>query len=248
MTLTVQPEWQTEHMICSYDVDPYQTVRLPALCRFMQEAAYHHAEHLGLGHAFLSNKGMAWVLARQRIQIDLLPKWGDGVHIRTWPSGRDRLFFYRDFEIIDSHGNRNLIASNAWSLIDIAKRERVHPDIYLSLDLPEGEKVFDSKLGRVQGCDGAARLSIPVTYGDLDMNGHVNNVRYIEWTLNSLPLDFHSSHALVELEINFLGEALHEQTVAIACEEIGAMQFVHIIKAGEVDLFRARSSWKKVGA
>ena len=101
-----KPEWQTEHTICSYDVDPHQTARLPALCRFMQEAAYLHAGHLGLGHSFLLAKGLAWVLARQRIQINRLPTWGKSVRIRTWPSGRDRLFFYRDFEMVDGDALR----------------------------------------------------------------------------------------------------------------------------------------------
>ena len=245
MTKDLKPEWRTEHVICSYDVDPHQTARLPALCRFMQEAAYHHAGHLGLGHAFLADKGMAWVLSRQRIQIDRLPTWGDNVHIRTWPSGRDRLFFYRDFEITDDHGSRNLIASNAWSLINIEKRERVHPDIYLNLDIPEGENVFDSRLGRVQGCDSAEHLSMPVTYGDLDLNGHVNNVRYIEWMLNSLPLDFHSAHTLVELEINFLGEALYGQTVFVCSTACEPLYFAHSVKVRDTELVRARTVWAK---
>lgn len=245
MIENLKPEWRTEQTICSYDVDPHQTARLPALCRFMQEAAYHHAEHLGLGHSFLAAKGMAWVLARQRIQIDHLPKWGDRVHIRTWPSGRDRLFFYRDFGVTDGAGNRILIASNAWALIDLEKRERVHPDTYLKLDIPEGEKVFDSKLGRVQGSEGADRLSIPVTYGDLDLNGHVNNVRYIEWILNHLPLDFHSTHTLVELEINFLGEARYGQTVFVCSTECEPLNFAHTVKVRDTELVRARTVWAK---
>jgi acyl-ACP thioesterase len=93
----LQPEWKTQQVICSYDVDPQLQVRLPVLCRFMQEAAYHHAEHLDLGHSHLSARRLAWVLARQRIVVEQLPQWGDTVRLRTWPSGRDRLFFYRDF-------------------------------------------------------------------------------------------------------------------------------------------------------
>ena len=28
-----------------------------------------------------------------------------------------------------------------------------------------------------------------VRYGDIDSNMHVNNVRYVEWAIESLPLD-----------------------------------------------------------
>ena len=236
-----------EHTICSYDVDPNRTVRLPALCRFMQEAAYHHAEHLGLGHSFLSARGMAWVLARQRICIDRLPEWGDTVHIRTWPSGRDRLFFYRDFELSDGDGARVLTASNAWSLIDVEKRERVHPDIYLRVDIPEGKQVFDSKIERLKGGTCPAGPSVVVTYGDLDLNGHVNNVRYIEWLLDSLPRDFHEMHAVKALELNYLAEAVYGQTVQVCSEETGPLEFIHAVKVGDTELFRARSRWSKTG-
>lgn len=244
MSSDLKPEWRTEQTIASYDVDPHRRVRLPALCRFMQEAAYHHAEHLGLGHSFLADRGMAWVLARQRIKIDRLPAWGETVYIRTWPSGRDRLFFYRDFELVDGEGDRVLVASNAWSLIDIEKRARAHPDLYLSVELPEGERVFDAKLARLKGDVSTAGQSIQVTYGDLDLNGHVNNVRYIEWILNTLPLGFHEMHALRELEINFFAEAVYGQTLEVCSAEQQPLRFAHTVSDAGTALVRAVSSWK----
>jgi acyl-ACP thioesterase len=244
MAEKLKSEWKTEQTICSYDVDPHQMVRLPALCRFMQEAAYHHAGHLGLGHDYLSSRNMGWVLARQRIEIDQLPQWGDTVSIRTWPSGRDRLFFYRDFEITDRDGCRVLIASNAWSLIDIQKRERVSPDTYLGLDIPEGGKVFEAKLARIKGCARSAGQTLPVTYGDLDLNGHVNNVRYLEWVLDTLCADFHEKHALKKMEANYLAEAVSGQEVTVCSGEQRPLHYVHTISAGEVELFRAETLWE----
>lgn len=243
----LKPEWRTEHTICSCDVDPRRTARLPVLCRFMQEAAYRHAEHLGLGHSFLAERKMGWVLARQRIAVDQRPEWGDTVHIRTWPSGRDKLFFYRDFEMTDSRGNHVLAASNAWSLIDTEKRERVHPGIYLSADLPESSGIFDTRLRRLKSgrCSGGS--SMPVTYGDLDLNGHVNNVRYIEWMLNSLSQKFHETHALHELELNYLAEAVYGQSVSVCSAEAGPMQLDHVIRSGDTELFRAQSVWRACG-
>lgn len=231
-------------MICSYDVDPHQTARLPALCRFMQEAAYHHAGHLGLGHSYLAKRGLAWVLARLRIEVDRLPLWGDTIHIRTWPSGRDRLFFYRDFEIT-LEGERVLLASNAWALIDIEKRERANSDIYLNDEFPEGERVLDSRPARLKGCSCVEGVTTPVTYGDLDLNGHVNNVRYIEWILNSLPLGFHEMHTVQALECNFLAEAVYGQSVSVCSEATAPLEFSHSVRSNDVELFRARSVWEK---
>jgi acyl-ACP thioesterase len=45
-----------------------------------------------------------------------------------------------------------------------------------------------------------------VKYSDMDLNNHVNNAAYARWMLDSYPLDFHRSHRVRSLAINFLGE------------------------------------------
>ncbi len=241
-----QPEWRMEHGVCSYDVDPNQTVHLSALCRYMQEAAFNHAEHLGWGHALLMERGLAWVLARKQIRVGVLPKWGARVEVRTWPSGWDRLFYYRDFRLTDREGRVVLEASSAWSLINVEKRERVHPA--LDIEVPDGKRVFADRPPRIKkSCDEPPCLELSVAYGDLDMNGHVNNVRYIDWILNSFPLEFHRAHAIRELDINYLAEVIHGQTVAICCGREEPLRFGHSVRSGDVEFIRARSVWRKNG-
>ena len=45
-----------------------------------------------------------------------------------------------------------------------------------------------------------------VTYSDLDMMGHVNNVKYTEWAMNAIELDVTTTRHLKELTINFNNE------------------------------------------
>jgi acyl-ACP thioesterase len=242
----MKPEWTTEHVIRSYDVDPSCAARLPVFCRFMQEAAYLHAEHLGVGHSHLSPVNMGWVLCRMRIEVDHLPRWGENVRLRTWPSGRDRLFYYRDFEISDGKGERVLRASTAWFVIDTERRERLLPDWWRTAEYPFGPGVFDSKPGRLKSCGCNGDRRIEVNYGDLDQNGHVSNIRYIEWILNRLPLEFHQSHAIWALEANYLAEAVCGHTVSIGESRVDGLTFDHGILSGNTELFRARTFWRTV--
>lgn len=245
MVGNVQPEFKMEFEIRSFDVDAGCTAHLPVLCKYMQEAAYYHAESFGLGHTHLAPLNMAWVLSRMRIEVERLPKWGEMVKLRTWPSGKDRLFYYRDFEITDGDGNLLMRASTAWIVIDYIRRERMLPDWWAGSDLPVGPKVFSTKLGRLKscGCDGGDSMS--VNYGDLDQNGHVSNIRYVEWILNSLPLEFHQANEIQSLEVNYLSEAMYGHMVSI-CEKHDGPAMDHGIIAGGADLFRARSVWKPV--
>ena len=233
-----------EHVIRSYDVDPNCVVRLPVFCQYMQEAAYYHAEHFGLGHTHLFPLNMAWVLSRMRMEVRRLPKWGDTVKLRTWPSGRDRLFYYRDFEITDGEGKLLLLASTAWFVIDFVKRERMIPAWWINSKLPIGPKVFSAKPARLKSCGCKGGAAIPVNYGDLDQNGHVSNVRYVEWILNHLPLEFHQRHMIQSLEVNYLSEAVYGHEVSVGEMQDGLVTD-HAVQAAGEDLFRARSAWKR---
>lgn len=246
MSTNVQPEWTAEFEICSYDVDTNCTARLAVFCKFMQEAAYLHAEHFELGHTHLAPKNMAWVLARMRLEIKRLPKWGEKVHLRTWPSGRDRLFYYRDFEFTDHDGKIILLASTAWFVIDYEKRERITPGWWTTSDYPIGSKVFESKLARLKSCGCEDGASMAVNYGDLDQNGHVSNIRYVEWIMNNLPLEFHQSHTIQSLEVNFLSEAVYGHEVSI-CQQQDGLIINHGIMAEGEDLFRAQTEWNTIG-
>lgn len=243
MSGNIQPEWTATFEIRSYDVDTGCAARVAVFCRFMQEAAYLHAEHFGLGHTHLSQQNMAWILARMRLEVKRLPKWGEKVHLRTWLSGRDRLFYYRDFEFTDSNGEVILLASSAWFVIDYEKRERITPDWWTDAEYPFSPKIFESKFSRLKGCGCDDGVSVPVNYGDLDQNGHVSNIRYEKWTMNNLPLEFHQSHIIQSLEVNFLSEAVYGHEVLI-CEKGDGLTIDHGIMAEGADLFRARSDCK----
>ncbi|MDF7826591.1 thioesterase [Pontiellaceae bacterium B12227] len=245
MSGNIQPEWEMEFEIRSFDVDTNCTARLPVFCKYMQEAAYYHAEHFGLGHTHLSALNMAWVLSRMRIKVERLPQWGETVKLCTWPSGKDRLFYYRDFELTDSDGKMLMRASTAWFMIDFEKRERVIPDWWTDSNLPIGRKVFSSKLSRLKSCGCEGGNPMPVNYGDLDQNGHVSNIRYVEWILNSLPLEFHQAHIIQTLEVNYLSEAVYGHEVSICRQQDGLLINHGIMVEGE-DLFRARTEWKAI--
>ena len=188
---------------------------------------------------------MGWVLSRMRIEVKQLPQWGESVTLRTWPSGRDRLFYYRDFEITDERRNPIVQASTAWFVIDVEKRERIIPEWWQTAEYPFSPKVFHSKLVRLKGSGYEEGQTVAVNYGDLDQNGHVNNVRYIEWILNSLPLEFHQAHQIKALEVNYLAEALYGHPVSIYSREDLPWEYAHGVAVDGVDLFRARSIWEQ---
>lgn len=242
------PVWKDEYTIHSYHVDINNNATLAVLCQLMQESAWNHAEHLELGFSHLNRRNFIWVLSRQLVKMYSFPKWGDMIQVHTWPTTKDKLFCYRDFRISDSAGSVISEATTTWFVIDLVSRKPQKTDSYFHVDLPqEAEPVFPGKLHKLQPVSLAANTRlVQVTYGDLDRNEHVNNVRYIDWILNGLPFDYLKTHALKEMEVNYLSEASYEDEILVSCEKKDASHFFHslIRRRDNTELCRARTAWE----
>ena len=115
--------WEDEYAISFYEVDTKNEAFLPVLWSFMQETAWHHAEHLRLGYSDLMEHQYFWVLSRLSIQMEEYPRWGDRIKVKTWLTGTGRLFALRQFSIADFKGKVIGTAKSAWLVLDLKSRK-----------------------------------------------------------------------------------------------------------------------------
>jgi medium-chain acyl-[acyl-carrier-protein] hydrolase len=120
--------WAESCRIHSYDVDFRRTATAETLCRVLQEAAWNHAEALGVGFGHLADQGRLWVLSRFVLRIWQSPKWNDHITIHTWPRAAKSIFALRDFEILNAQGQKLCAASSAWLVLDSGTRKPLRPD------------------------------------------------------------------------------------------------------------------------
>ncbi len=240
--------WQEPYRIHSYDVDIKGQATLPILFQFMQETAWKHAEHLKLGFDVMFAQNLIWILARQLIRIDRFPKLGDDIVINTWPTGNDRLFCYRDFKILTEQREEIGRATTVWFVVDINTRKPQRTSSYFHLDIGECEQVLPgqrkNRLATLE--QSQSKQSFEVKYKDLDFHEHVNNVRYIEWVLDTFPLDFQKRHNLRELEIHYLNEALYQDALTVHSGNIENSNYLHNIvrEADQKELCKAKTLWQ----
>ena len=208
-----------------------------------------HAFKLGVSVPQLLANNHTWVLSRIALKMTVYPQWRDTIQIVTWPSGIQRVFALRDFDI--RHHNQTIGSCvSAWIIIDTAYRKPIRPTSFVDqLNPITGKHVFDHPLGKLPRFrESQFEIRFNVRYSDLDINQHVNNVSYIEWALESIP-DIGENHRLLsELEINFLGEALLGDLVIARCQALDDRGFVfaHSIvrQADGRELIRARTTWQ----
>ena len=244
--------WLETYQIRSYEVDCHHRLSVLAIFNFMQEVASRHAEALGVSIQQLLSENYTWLLSRLKIKIASFPTWKDLITIRTWPSGAQRLFALRDFEILDKDQQTVAEAISAWLVLDVQKRRPVRIDQFVERLKPlEGEHILPDTLDKLPGLDGRTHeKEIVVRHRDLDINQHVNNVSFVEWLIESVPPRVLNTAVLAELEINFLAEAFYGDHIRAVCqsEESNNSVFLHSIirQQDGQELVRAKTMWRKV--
>ncbi len=199
-----------EFTISSYDLNPKGQARLTSMANFFQEVAYHHAGELGLGYDDMKSRKTTWALSRMRIHMKRYPVWNEKIRLETWPSGAERLFALRDFRVLDSKGEIIGMASTAWLILDIDTHRLIRPKEMMEQFklIVQDIQMFDKPLDKIT-MPGEPRLlkQHQVVFSDLDIVGHVNNVRYMEWCIDAATTADNADQEIRELEINFNHEA-----------------------------------------
>mgnify|MGYP006272419603 FL=1 len=243
--------WTESFPIRSYHVTPHGTASVLALCDLFQDAAGHHADALGVSMQDLLDDGKAWVLAHLRLQIDRLPRWEETAVIETWPSGLERLYATREFVLRTADGAPLAVGTSGWVVIDTARRRPVRPPRALgSLETPDRPAPLPhdtSDLPAPERTD--HKRTFGVRYHDLDLNRHVNNVRYAEWALETLPPAWHDAHRCTHLALQFRAETMVGDTVrAVAQVETPSGVDAHVRHALHADdrtLAHATTGWTR---
>jgi medium-chain acyl-[acyl-carrier-protein] hydrolase len=208
-----------EFVISSYDLNPKGQARLTTMANFFQEVAYQHAAKLGLGYEDMKRRKTTWALSRMRIHMKRYPVWNDRIILETWPSGAEKLFALRDFRVLDSTGELIGMASTAWLILDIDTHRLIRPKELLDhfKMIIHDVRMFDRPLLKITSPGITAKLvQHRVAYSDLDIVGHVNNVKYMEWCIDTVTSDENSGLEIREMEINFNHEALMGDRITIA--------------------------------
>lgn len=243
--------WNEPLKVHSYDVDFNGRATSATLCRHFLEAAWNHAEALGVGFSHLGSQGKFWVLSRLRLEARRYPAWGSVGTLRTWPRTPSALFAMRDFEVLDDAGAVLVAASSAWVVLDEAsKRPQRVARLFPGLKDLNGRAALARDPEKLPDCevwDGHSLAS--VRYSDIDVNGHVGSSRYIGWMLDAYPFEHHRAHWVRVLEINYLGETVAGEELSVRTHQIGPAEYCHSLARNNGDeVCRARMEWTAASA
>ena len=206
-----------DYTITCYEADANQLVRPTAMLDLMQEAANVNASTLGFGYDEMMNSNTAWVLSRIHVKFNSTPRWRDEVNLKTWHKGVSKLFYLRDFILSDKEGNPMVLATTSWLIIDMNTRRLVrNNDLALSDTAMHAIETPADKVVVPVDIEPELVRKHPVTWSEIDTNGHVNNVKYAVWALDAVKPEDIKERPLKELLINYDAEVMPGDVVKIS--------------------------------
>ncbi|XP_058184056.1 palmitoyl-acyl carrier protein thioesterase, chloroplastic-like [Rhododendron vialii] len=256
--------------IRSYEIGADRTASIETLMNHLQETALNHVKSVGLlGDGFgstpeMCKRNLIWVVNKMQVVVDRYPTWGDAVQVDTWvaPSGKNGV--RRDWLVRDwKTGDILIRASSVWVMMNketrkISKlpnevREEIGSYFVDSPPLVDEESRKSPKLD--ESTADYIRTGLTPRWGDLDVNQHVNNVKYIGWILESAPLPILESHELSGITLEYRRECRRGSVVqsltAVSGASVGGLvdsghvECQHLLRLEDGgDIVKARTEWR----
>lgn len=175
--------------------------------------ASFHAADRGFGIARLNDANYTWVLSRLAVEMDEMPYQYEHFDIETWVENVYRLFTDRNFAIIDKSGKKIGYVRSIWAMINMDTRKPIDLLQIHNGDIKdyicEAPCPIDRPSRITLSDDGKVISSHQVVYNDIDINGHVNSIRYIEHVLDLFPIDLFKRKRIRRFEIAYVAESYY---------------------------------------
>ena len=219
-------------------------------------AADFHSNDRGYGMNYLMPRHKTWVLSRLAVEMIEMPKSYDKFFVETWVESAMKYFTSRDFKICGKDEKVYGYGKSVWAMIDTETRQPV--DIFSIHDGLIKEYIEEEKecpiaaSSRVKmSADAKFVRSIDTYYNDVDVNGHINSVKYIEHILDLFDLDYYKTHFLQRFEIAYVAESHQVDRLNFYEEEVNEGEYcIKITKickndAKEVEVVRSKAKFIK---
>ncbi|KAH7388203.1 hypothetical protein KP509_16G063700 [Ceratopteris richardii] len=214
-------------VVRSYEVGFDRTASIGTLANLFQETALNHVgmsdfvgDGMGTTHAMMRHR-LIWVVTKMHIQIEEFPVWGDVVEIDSWVNASGKNGMRRDFIVRDClTGHVRARATSHWAMMnqDSRKLSKMPDDVRAEISpyFLERNVMPEDSCPRIKRLDDSAlyvKSDLLPRLHDMDMNQHVNHVKYISWVLESVPQSLLVAYELMEMTLEYRKECNHSDVV-----------------------------------
>ena len=221
-------------------------IKLPSLILLSLQVSGSQSAQLGVSDKEILEKyNLVWIITEYDIDVIRLPRFAEDITIETEALSYNRLFCYRRFTIYDESGQAIIQMLATFALMDRDSRKvhSVDPDIVAPYQSEFSKKIIRGP--KYTDLDNPTSKDYHVRFYDLDMNGHVNNSKYLDWIFEVMGADFLTKYIPKKINLKYVKEVRPGGMIASAYELKGLESKHEIISDGEINA-QAMITWQEI--
>jgi len=218
------------------------------ILNYFQDIGSDHARELGISALDLFKNNLAWVIYELQLHIFDYPKWDTPLILSTWRYPHRKLYEIRSFEGKNNENTVLFSGKCAWVMINLANKKPVRLNKHLSENLLDNFVKIDHTFESItppEKHDWTSNFKVQMHH--LDFNQHVNNTIYLQWALESVPMEIQTQLLPSQVDIRFTNDAHLGDHVQCFSQQLDHVpSFVHQIvhMENKSELTRLQTRWK----
>ena len=221
-------------------------IKLPDVILLSLQVSGMQSIELGVSDkTILEDYNLVWIITDYDIEVARLPHFAEEITIETEALSYNRLFCYRRFTIYDEAGQELIHMMATFVLMDRDSR-KVHA-VEHEIVAPY-QSDFDKKLIRgpkYESLEEPVSKDYHVRFYDLDMNGHVNNSKYLDWIFEVMGAEFLTQYIPKRINLKYVKEVRPGGVITSAVERSGLESKHEIISDGATNA-QAIITWQEI--
>ena len=221
-------------------------IKLPDVILLSLQVSGMQSIELGVSDkAILEDYNLVWIITEYDIEVVRLPRFAEEITIETEALSYNRLFCYRRFTIYDETGQELIHMMATFVLMDRDSRKVhvVEPEIVAPY-----QSDFDKKLIRgpkYESLNESISKDYHVRFYDLDMNGHVNNSKYLDWIFEVMGANFLTQYIPKRINLKYVKEVRPGGVITSSVERTG-LESKHEITSDGATNAQAMITWQEM--
>ena len=223
-------------------------IKLPDVILLSLQVSGMQSIELGVSDkTILEDYNLVWIITDYDIEVARLPRFAEEITIETEALSYNRLFCYRRFTIYDEAGQELIHMMATFVLMDRDSRKvhAVEPEIVAPYQSDFNKNLIRGP--KYESLEEPTSKDYHVRFYDLDMNGHVNNSKYLDWIFEVMGADFLTQYIPKKINRKYVKEVRPGGVITSAVERTG-LETKHEITSDGITNAQAIITWQEIEA
>lgn len=230
----------SEYIVKNRDVGFDSLFKPSALLELFEDLVSVNSKDIGIDIQTVRSYGIKWIITKIIAKINKTPRLGEKIIISTWPKKPGAIKCLRYFTVKNEAGESLVDISSVWCVLGIEDDKIMRAS---EVKMP-ADAVFSEEEAEVSGIprpvsalDGKLMFDYKFSYGDIDINRHVNNIAYLRLAENVFSFCELEKKRIVGFETDFLAQSFDGEKAFAYRRDDGNVVYVSILVAGK-EVFR----------